>query len=140
MPEAIHVGGYRLVEHAKLDARNTFGVPARAPLLVEVTDAAALPELFGYAMLRDGPVLVLGGGSNLLFAGNPDGAVLALTAQKIAMLEDDGDTAIVRADAGVELRVLNQPIRAHLDRFSHAAAGSRGSALPCGGGPLPRIR
>src|SRR4249919_3918698 len=97
MPEAIHVGGgYRLVEHARLDARNTFGVAARA----------ALPELFGYAMLREGPVLVLGGGSNVLFAGDPPGAVLSLGAQAIAILEDDGDTAIVRADAGVEWHAL----------------------------------
>src|SRR5688572_32874581 len=96
------MGMYRLIENAKLDARNTFGVAARAPMLVEVSDADALPELFGYAMLRDGPVLVLGGGSNLLFAGDPQGAVLALTAQSIAMREDDGQTAIVRADAGVE--------------------------------------
>ena len=92
---------YRLPERARLDARNTFGVHATAPMLVEVADAAALPELFGYAMLRDGPVLVLGGGSNLLFAGDPPGATLALTAQRIEMLEDDGTGAIVRADAGV---------------------------------------
>ena len=91
---------YRLLERARLDARNTFGVHATAPMLVEVADAAALPELFGYAMLRDGPVLVLGGGSNLLFAGDPPGATLALTAQRIDMLEDDGTGAIVRADAG----------------------------------------
>ena len=94
-------GAYRIVENARLDARNTFGVHATAPMLVEVADAAALPELFGYAMLRDGPVLVLGGGSNLLFAGDPPGAALALTAQRIAIIEDGGDAAIVRADAGV---------------------------------------
>jgi len=93
--------GYRIVENARLDARNTFGVPARAPMLVEVTDTSALPELFGYAMLREQPVLVLGGGSNLLFAGDAPGAVLSLAAQRIEILEDDGDGGIVRADAGV---------------------------------------
>lgn len=93
--------GYRIVERARLDARNTFGVPATAPMLVEVTDTAALPELFGYAMLRDGPVLVLGGGSNLLFAGDLPGAALSLNAQRIDLLESDGDQTIVRADAGV---------------------------------------
>ena len=98
--------GYRLVEHARLDARNTFGIAARAPMLVEVADAATLPELFGYAMLRDGPVLVLGGGSNLLFAGDPPGAVLALGGQRIEVLGDGGDIAIVRADAGVEWHAL----------------------------------
>ena len=98
---------YRLVENARLDGRNTFAVPARASVLVEVTNATALPELFGYAMLRDGPVLVLGGGSNLLFAGDPPGAVLSLGAQSIGILEDDGShdgrsAVVVRADAGVE--------------------------------------
>jgi len=93
--------GYRISERARLDARNTFGISATAPMLVEVQDAAAMPELFGYAMLRDGPVLVLGGGSNLLFAGDPPGAVLSLTAQRIGIVADDGATAIVRADAGV---------------------------------------
>ena len=93
--------GYRIVERARLDARNTFGVAATAPLLVEASDAAALPELFGYAMQRQGPVLVLGGGSNLLFAGDPPGVVLSLATRGIALLADDGRDAVVRADAGV---------------------------------------
>lgn len=112
---------YRLTEHARLDARNTFGVPARAPMLVDVADAAVLPELFGNAMLRDGPVLVLGGGSNLLFADNPEGVVLSLCGQQIDIIDNHGgtaaggtaagdtaavDTAIVRADAGVEWHAL----------------------------------
>ena len=94
-------GAYRIVERARLDARNTFGIAAIAPMLVEVQDAAALPELFGYAMLRDGPVLVLGGGSNLLFAGDPPGVVLSLNAQRIQIIDGAKDSVIVRADAGV---------------------------------------
>ncbi|MGO1541780.1 MAG: UDP-N-acetylmuramate dehydrogenase [Luteimonas sp.] len=93
---------WRLAERAPLRARSTFGVQAHADMLVEVRDSAALPELFGNAMLRDGPVLVLGGGSNLLFAGDPPGAVLALSGQEIRIVEDDGETALVRADAGVD--------------------------------------
>ncbi|MFT4179749.1 MAG: UDP-N-acetylmuramate dehydrogenase [Thermomonas sp.] len=93
--------GYRIIENARLDARNSFGVAARAPMLVEVTDAAALPELFGYAMLRDAPVLVLGGGSNLLFAGDAPGVVLSLATRNISIIEGEAGQAIVRADAGV---------------------------------------
>lgn len=93
---------WRLAERAPLRARNTFGVQACADMLVEVPDAATLPELFDNAMLREGPVLVLGSGSNLLFAGDPPGVVLALSGQQIRILEDDGETALVRADAGVE--------------------------------------
>ncbi len=130
------MASYRLVENARLDARNTFGVAARAPLLVEVSDAAALPELFGYAMLRDGPVLVLGGGSNLLFAGDPDGAVLALGAQGIAILEDDNARVVVRADAGVEWHALV------LWTLGHGLAGLENLALipgTVGAAPIQNI-
>jgi len=100
---------YRLVENARLDARNTFGVPACAPVLIEVADAAALPDLFANAVPGDAPVLVLGGGSNLLFAGDPEGVVLALGGQHIATRDadaGDGARVIVRADAGVEWHAL----------------------------------
>ncbi|KGM54888.1 UDP-N-acetylenolpyruvoylglucosamine reductase [Lysobacter daejeonensis GH1-9] len=91
----------RIVRDASLRERNTFGVEATAPWLVEVADAARLPEVLQRPELAAGLALVLGGGSNLLFAGDPDGAVLALTGQHVTVLED-GDTAIVRADAGVQ--------------------------------------
>lgn len=92
--------GYRLLRDAPLAARNTFGVAARAPTLVEVADAAALPEVLDQLSRDAAPALVLGGGSNLLFAGDPEGAVLALTARRIGVVDDDGDVAIVRAEAG----------------------------------------
>ena len=127
---------FRLHENARLDARNTFGVAARAPMLVEVADAAALPELFGYAMLRDHPLLVLGGGSNLLFAGDAPGAVLALTAQRIAIVDENGDRAIVRADAGVEWHALV------LWTLGHGLAGLENLALipgTVGAAPIQNI-
>lgn len=95
------MSGYRLAERVALGGRTTFGVPATAAMYAEVRDLAALPELFGYAMLREGEVLVLGGGSNLLFAGDPPGVVLGLAPRGVALLEDDGDTALVRAEAGL---------------------------------------
>lgn len=91
----------RVLRDASLQDRNSFGVAARAPWLVSVDDAAALPEALDREELRDGLALVLGGGSNLLFAGDPDGAVLELSGRKVRIVEDDGERAIVRADAGV---------------------------------------
>ena len=90
----------RIVRDAPLQTRNTFGVAARAPWLVSVDDAAALPEALAAAPLREGFALAIGGGSNLLFAGDPDGAVLELSGRRVRVLEDDGERAIVRADAG----------------------------------------
>jgi UDP-N-acetylmuramate dehydrogenase len=69
--------------------------------MADVSRADALSELFDYAMLRDGPVLVLGEGSNLLFAGDHPGVVVCLAMAGTRILEDDGAHALVRADAGV---------------------------------------
>lgn len=92
---------YRITENARLDARNTFAVRARAPMLVEVHKTEALAELFSYAMLQSRDLLMLGGGSNLLFASDAPGAVLALETRSIAVIEDHGERVHVRADAGV---------------------------------------
>lgn len=94
-------GGYRVIENARLDARNSFGVAARAPLLVEVTRSEVLPELFGQAMPRDANPLVLGGGSNILFAADPEGIVLALATRAIQPIGETDAAILVRADAGV---------------------------------------
>jgi len=92
----------RLFRNAPLQSRNTFGVAATAPLLAEVADADALTQLFARDEFAGRAPLVLGGGSNLLFAGDPDVPLLALTGQNIRVIRDEGDVAIVRADAGVE--------------------------------------
>ncbi|MBC7991562.1 MAG: UDP-N-acetylmuramate dehydrogenase [Luteimonas sp.] len=93
---------YEVLEKAPLRKRNTFGVSATAPLLYEVADSAVLPELLASTALRTQPLLVLGGGSNLLFAGDPDSVVLSLNSRRINLVADDGDRVVVRADAGVE--------------------------------------
>jgi UDP-N-acetylmuramate dehydrogenase len=89
----------RRFEQAELRTRNTFGVAALAPLLVEVGDATELPRAFapGWA---GADAMVLGGGSNVLFAADPPFALVALTGSRTAIVRDEGDTAIVRAEAG----------------------------------------
>lgn len=91
----------RILRDAPLLTRNTFGVEATAPLLAEVTDATALPELMARDEFATQPPLVIGGGSNLLFAGNPDMPLIAMTGHGVGIVRNDGERAIVRADAGV---------------------------------------
>ena len=92
--------GYTVVENAPLAGRNTFRVPARAELLIDVHDSAVLPELFGLGAVKTGPTLVLGEGSNVLLTRDWPGVVLSLATRGIRILEDRGDTALVRAEAG----------------------------------------
>ena len=92
--------GYTIVENAPLTARNTFRVPARAELLIDVHDTAVLPELFQLGALQRGPVLVLGEGSNILLTRDWPGVVVCVTARGIRVLQDRGDLALIRVEAG----------------------------------------
>jgi UDP-N-acetylmuramate dehydrogenase len=100
------MSSWRVIANADLQSRNTFGVAARAPLLVEVEEARALGEVLALPGLQGATPLLLGGGSNLLFADDPRTAVISLDTHRIEILADDGDLALVRADAGVEWHAL----------------------------------
>jgi UDP-N-acetylmuramate dehydrogenase len=94
-------GGYTVSEKASLRSRNTFGVEARAELLVDVHEPAVLAELFTSAWLpRELPLLVLGEGSNVLLTRDWPGVVLSIAARGIEVLDDDGATARIRVQAG----------------------------------------
>ncbi|UNK57586.1 UDP-N-acetylmuramate dehydrogenase [Pseudoxanthomonas daejeonensis] len=97
---------FRLLHDADLSARNTFQVAARAPWLLEVNDTDALPEALDLAQIRDLPLLMLGGGSNLLFAGDATGVAVALRAAGMAIVADHGERVVVRADAGADWHAL----------------------------------
>ncbi|MGA0588297.1 UDP-N-acetylmuramate dehydrogenase [Dyella sp. KRB-257] len=93
------MGGYALIKNAPLAHRNTLRVAAKAHLLAEIRDASKLPELLAFPAVKSGPVLVLGEGSNVLFAGDYPGTVLAMATQGV-QVESEGDTARVAVAAG----------------------------------------
>ncbi|MFY2764550.1 UDP-N-acetylmuramate dehydrogenase [Arenimonas sp. MALMAid1274] len=95
------MSGYQLAEDVSLAGRNTFRVPARAAMMADVSRADALAGLFEFAMLRDGPVLMLGEGSNLLFAGDFPGVAICLTMAGVRIVQDGPEAAVVRAEAGM---------------------------------------
>jgi UDP-N-acetylmuramate dehydrogenase len=94
------MGAWRWVEQVPLDACNTFRVPARAALFAQADDREGLQQLLAEPALRDGPLLVLGEGSNLLFVGDPIGPVVRIALRGIAIVERGGHDALVRAEAG----------------------------------------
>ncbi|MCP1374868.1 UDP-N-acetylmuramate dehydrogenase [Dyella lutea] len=93
------MGGYTLIENAPLARRNTLRVAAKARLLAEIRDASKLPELLDFPAVHQGPLLVLGEGSNVLFAGDFDGTVLAMATQGV-QVEDDGRIVRLAVAAG----------------------------------------
>ena len=93
------MGGYTLIENAPLATRNTLRVDARAQLLAEIRDASKLSELLDFPAVRNGRLLVLGEGSNVLFTGDFDGTVLVMATRGV-QLESDGDRAHIAVAAG----------------------------------------
>jgi UDP-N-acetylmuramate dehydrogenase len=91
----------RWADDVSLSGRNTLHVAARAAAMCEVRNLDALPEAFELAQLKNLPVLVLGEGSNILFAADYPGLVLCLTAADCRILSQDGNTALIRAEAGM---------------------------------------
>ena len=87
------ISPWRATADADLRSRNTFGVAARAPLLVEVQDHRALGEVLALPGMRDALPLVLGGGSNLLFAADPVAPLLAFDTHEVAIVDDDGQVS-----------------------------------------------
>ena len=97
--------GYTVHENASLLDRTTFRVPARTPTLIDVHEFDAVPDLLDDAARQGREVLILGGGSNVLFTRDWPGIVLALRTRGLDIIEAHvdgaaGDAAIVRAAAG----------------------------------------
>ena len=93
--------GLRWADDVSLQGRNTLHVAARAAAMCDVRSAEQLTEAFELAQMRGMEVLVLGEGSNVLFAGDYPGLVLHLGFDDCRVLSEDGDSALIRADAGM---------------------------------------
>ena len=91
---------FTLAFDAPLGGLNTLRINATASCLATAADPDVLPAILGHERLRDLPVLVLGEGSNVLFAADFQGLVLRPAWRSVRISEDDGRTAIVRAAAG----------------------------------------
>ncbi|MER3546851.1 MAG: hypothetical protein C4338_04275, partial [Rhodanobacteraceae bacterium] len=100
LAQAVDLGGYTLVENASLRARNTLRVNARAALLAEARDIAVLPALLDWPAARNMHTLVLGEGSNVLFAGDFDGLIVTLKTLGIEIVGEDERSARIRVAAG----------------------------------------
>jgi len=79
---------------------NTFGVDVRAQLFAEAHSDADVREALAYATSHDVPLLVIGGGSNLLLTADIPALVLRMATRGIRVLSDDGNRVVIEAEAG----------------------------------------
>src|SRR5476651_1185634 len=79
---------------------NSFGIDVRAQLFAEAHSDADVREALAYATAHALPLLVIGGGSNLLLTQDIPALVLRMASQGIRVLQDDGVHVVVEAEAG----------------------------------------
>ncbi|TCK85769.1 UDP-N-acetylmuramate dehydrogenase [Albibacterium bauzanense] len=87
-------------ENKSLKELNTFGVQAVAKYFIEVNSEQELSDIFEDERVNDLPLLVLGGGSNMLFTQNFNGLVLHIKIGGIEIREQGSDRYIT-AGGGV---------------------------------------
>jgi len=87
-------------ENLSLKPFNTFALEARARLFAEARDESEVREALALAAERGLPLLVLGGGSNLLLTRNVDALVLRMASRGVRLLADDGERALIEVEAG----------------------------------------
>lgn len=85
-------------DNCSLADRNTFGMDVRADRLI---DWATTDELKNVLPDIEKPVLMMGGGSNLLFMGDFKGTVLHSTITSIDIIDSTDDLVHVKVGAGV---------------------------------------
>ena len=89
-----------LQRHVSLKAFNSFGVDVRARLFAEAHNDVEVREALRLAGQQGLPLLVIGGGSNLLLTRDVEALVLRMASRGIRILEDDGEQVLVEAEAG----------------------------------------
>lgn len=89
-----------LQSDVSLKAFNSFGVDVRARLFAEAHDDEGVREALSLAAQRNLPLLVIGGGSNLLLTRDVEALVLRMASRGIRLLSDDGERVLLEAEAG----------------------------------------
>jgi len=79
---------------------NSFAVEAQASHFAEAQNDQQVREALAYAQAQQLPVLVLGGGSNLLLTADVQALVLHMGSRGIRLLSDDGERVVIEAEAG----------------------------------------
>ena len=83
-----------------LKSFHTFGTDVYAGYFTEINSVAEFKELQKETVYINNPLLILGGGSNLLFTKNFDGLVIKNNLKGIEIIKQDEDFVFVKAAAG----------------------------------------
>lgn len=87
------------IRNYSLLAHNTFGIDAKCKRFLEYASVEEACSLCGMLSAEDAPLLILGGGSNLLLTGDYPGTVLHSAIRGIKVV-DEGDSVCLECGSG----------------------------------------
>lgn len=87
-------------EQVSLKPYNTFGIDVKARYFSQAHDDQEVRQALAQAQQGGLPVLVIGGGSNLLLTRDIDALVLHMASRGRRVISDDGERIVVEAEAG----------------------------------------
>ena len=79
---------------------NSFGVDVQARLFAQAHSDDDVRDALAYATQHEVPLLVIGGGSNLLLTADIQALVLRMATRGIRLLSDNGQQVVIEAEAG----------------------------------------
>ncbi|MBS1543155.1 MAG: UDP-N-acetylmuramate dehydrogenase [Bacteroidetes bacterium] len=87
-------------ENVSLASLNTFGIEVKAKYFVSIYNESDLLELLKLPLWKSQPVLILGGGSNILFTRDFDGIVVQSCIKGLEIQEENESEVWLRVGAG----------------------------------------
>lgn len=87
-------------KNISLKSFNTFGIDAKAKFFAEINSKDDFLELIRGEELSKYDILILGGGSNVLFTQNFNGLVLKINTKGIELTQEDDEFVYIKAQAG----------------------------------------
>lgn len=92
----------QIFQNVSLRPFNTFNLEANTAYMAVVEEADEIGRAFDFALSKQLPVLILGGGSNLLFTRNFEGLIVKINFQGIHFLDENKDQVWLEVLAGTE--------------------------------------
>ena len=121
-------------------AHNTFGIDARCSRYIEYASVEEAQQVVASLTDADQPLLILGGGSNLLLTGDYQGTVLHSAIKGIKVLDDLASLPLSAEDASASLPLSADADSASLSLSAEGAPAARSLAdsvfLECGSGEV----
>jgi UDP-N-acetylmuramate dehydrogenase len=91
----------KIFENYSLKSLNTFGINAKAKKLITFSDEKEILALLDENELKNQKLLILGGGSNILFQNDFDGVILKSEIMGISEIDKNDESVLLEIGSGV---------------------------------------